>query len=87
MLMLFVAGAVTYVLWHNYKANQAAHDEAMRRPTMDSMSYTYTSDGDMIKTYVVTDPDTGIQYVVTDHGGITPRLGRDGSVMGVVDAL
>lgn len=40
---------------------------------MDSMSHTYTSDGSIIKVYVITDPDTNVQYVVSDRGGICVR--------------
>lgn len=43
-------------------------------PRMDSLTATYTADGDCIKAYVIIDPDTGQQYLVSDHGGITPRL-------------
>lgn len=51
----------------------------------DSLTYTYTHDGsDTIRIYVVTDPDAGVQYVVSDHGGITPRLDRYGRVMGTM---
>lgn len=42
-------------------------------PRMDSLTVTYTADGDCIKAYVIRDPDTGIEYIVTDHGGITLR--------------
>ena len=44
---------------------------------------TYTYDGEIIRTYVLTDPDTGIQYLEGDRGGICPRLDRYGNVMGV----
>lgn len=50
-------------------------DEGGVRLTHDSMAITYTYDGESIRYYVMTDPDTGAQYIVTDHGGITPRLG------------
>lgn len=55
--------------------------QTTHRPTMDSMAFTYTSDGDVIKVYVVTDPDYGRQYLVTDHGGITPRLKDQANVV------
>ena len=41
---------------------------------MDSLGHTYTAEGDMIKLYVIIDPDSGIEYLVSDHGGITPRI-------------
>ena len=43
-------------------------------PRMDSLTATFTADGDCIKAYVLRDPDTGIEYLVTDHGGITERV-------------
>lgn len=43
-------------------------------PKQDSLTATYTSEGDCIKIYVVIDPDSGIEYLVSDHGGITPRI-------------
>jgi hypothetical protein len=59
--------------------------EADQRPTHDSMTYARTYDGELIRVYVVTDPDTGAQYVVSDRGGITPRLDGFGRVMGTRD--
>jgi len=43
-------------------------------PRMEPLTATYTADNDIIKAFVLIDPDTKIQYIVTDHGGITPRL-------------
>ena len=43
-------------------------------PRMEPLTATYTADGDCIKAYVIIDPDTQHQYIVSDHGGITPRL-------------
>ena len=45
-------------------------------PRMEPLTATYTADDDVIKAYVIVDPDTAIQYIVTDHGGITPRLNK-----------
>jgi hypothetical protein len=48
-----------------------------REPRMDALTQTYTStSGETVEVYVVTDPDTNIQYLVTDSGGLTPRLGN-----------
>lgn len=63
-----------------------AHEEAPApKITHDSLAPTYTYDGDIIRTYVFTDPDSGVQYLVSDKGGITPRLGKNGHIIGVVD--
>lgn len=53
--------------------------------THDSLAPTYTYDGEIIRTYVFTDPDTGVEYLVNDRGGCTPRLDGHGDVMGVTD--
>lgn len=45
--------------------------------THDALGPVYTSEGDIIKVYVFTDPDTDIQYLVSDRGGLTPRLWND----------
>ena len=58
---------------------------ATQAHTRSSLTHTWTTDGDDIKAYVIADPDTQVQYVVTDHGGVTPRLDRDGQPMGVAD--
>ena len=47
----------------------------------DSLAPTYTYDGEIIRWYVLTDPDTGIQYLVNDRGGCTTRLDAYGNVM------
>ena len=43
-------------------------------PRMDSLAATFTAEGDVIKLYVIIDPDSGVEYLVSDHGGITPRI-------------
>lgn len=63
VLCVFVTSFVTFV-----KPSSAA------LPRMEPLTATYTADDDVIKAYIITDPDTAIQYIVTDHGGITPRL-------------
>lgn len=62
--------------------------EAEQRPehviTHDSMCATYTYDGEVVRWYVMVDPDTGAQYVYNDHSWVqTPRIDRNGDVMGV----
>lgn len=51
------------------------HHSATPYPSHDSLGPTYLHDGqDVIRWYVFTDPDTGVQYLVNDRGGCTPRL-------------
>lgn len=55
-------------------------------PTHDSLGPVYTYDGEgTMRVYVFTDPDSGVQYLVNDKGGITPRLGKNGHIIGVID--
>ena len=65
VLCVFVASFVTF-----------AKPSAASLPRMEPLTVTYTADDDVIKAYIITDPDTAIQYIVTDHGGITPRLNK-----------
>ena len=53
------------------------------RVTHDSMCVTYTYDGEMIRWYVMIDPDYQIQHLVNDRGGCCVRLDSNGNVMGV----
>lgn len=46
--------------------------------THDSLTASLTHDGTYIRGYVLIDPDTGVHYIVTDRGGIAPRLDKDG---------
>lgn len=52
-------------------------------PSHDSLGPTYLYDGqDVIRWYVFTDPDSGVQYLVNDRGGCTPRLEKPIREMG-----
>ena len=43
----------------------------------DSLDVTRTYNGEMIRWYVFTDPDTQVQYLVNDRGGVCVREGRE----------
>ena len=45
----------------------------------DSLAPTYTFDGEIIRWYVLQDPDYGIEYLVNDRGGCHPRLAPTGT--------
>lgn len=45
--------------------------------THDSMTAVHTYDGETIRFYVMTDPDTGVQYIVNDRGGMCLRENPD----------
>lgn len=83
--VLVVAIFVVLALLDKCSGGEAPDAEPGAAIRHDSLTHTYTHDGaDIIRVYVVTDPDMGIQYVVSDHGGITPRLDRYGRQMGTV---
>ena len=64
-------------------ATAAPGAENVGKVTHDSLAPTYTHDGEVIRWYVLVDPDTDVQYLVNDRGGCCPRLDSYGQVMGV----
>lgn len=60
-----------------------SHHSATPYPSHDSLGPTYLYDGkSVIRWYVFTDPDSGVQYLVNDRGGCTPRLEKPVREMG-----
>lgn len=89
IVVVTVVVLVVVLAWIGVRQGASIHSEptapakSVQLQRHDSLTHTYTHDGsDTIRIYVVTDPDMGVQYVVNDHGGITPRLDRYGMVMG-----
>lgn len=81
-LVMFAGIAVMgHLLSEAQVADEAAVPEY--KPTHDSMTYNLTYDGEMIRWYVMKDPDTQIEYLVNDRGGCCPRLDNYGNVMGL----
>lgn len=76
-----VAAALTCVLLFGVVAAVVAflvrnvNESATRQPrqTHDSMTVTHTYNGESIRYYVMTDPDTDVQYIVNDRGGMCVR--------------
>ena len=68
LMMMLTAFGIIYVCLGSVGKSSAD------LPRMEPLTATFTSEGDSIKAYVLVDPDTRVQYLVTDHGGITPRL-------------
>lgn len=60
---------------HVYR--QEVQKPVEHRVTHDSMCAVHTYDGETIRFYVMTDPDTQIQYIVNDRGGMCVREGLD----------
>lgn len=89
LLLVAVAICMTaFVIWcawcawayRNDKYEQPAKTIEVKNtyPTVDALGPVYTHDSDKaLFVYVFTDPDTGQEYLVTDEGGITPRLDVD----------
>lgn len=87
IVCLAVMAALVGIAWLGLRDTCPTDGETPKTATVerhDSMAYTRTHDGEVIRVYVVTDPDTQVQYVVSDRGGIAPRLDRYGTPMGVV---
>lgn len=84
VLCAFLVAIVAFFLWASVTGEEpTAPAKSVQLQRHDSLTHTYTHDGtDTIRVYVVTDPDAGVQYVVSDHGGITPRLDRYGEPIG-----
>ena len=81
VIMLMVGILVFFCGLLAHQINQAA--KSVPKKTHDSMTVTDTYDGEKIRYYVMVDPDTGLQYVVNDRGGMCPRYDREGEQMGV----
>lgn len=95
VLLICIIGAILSVILlisitQEERTAEALPDNAPAPPVEakikhDSLAPIYTYDGEIIRTYVFTDPDSGVQYLVTDAGGITPRLGKNEHIIGVTD--
>ena len=81
VLFCALAGAV-WVCKDMHIPTEAERREEAHAIKHDSLAPTYTHDGEVIRWYVLVDPDTSIQYLVNDRGGCCPRLDRYGNVMG-----
>lgn len=82
-VMILIIGLV---VWWGLSKAYPPQDEAAGAHivTHDSLAPTYTYDGEVIRWYVLVDPDMDVEYLVNDRGGCTPRLDRYGNVMGVI---
>lgn len=75
-LIIFVAaiGLIVFGIMQVYSYTHQPK-RATNYNTMDALGYTRTNDpDDTIYAYVIKDPDYDIEYIVTDHGGICPRI-------------
>ena len=88
LVCMLLVGLLGLFTWIGMKLTQPAEEEPKQelpthRVTHDSLAPTYTYDGEVIRWYVLVDPDFGIQYLVNDRGGCCVRLDSYGNVMGV----
>lgn len=66
--------------WLNQReviAASKAAEQTEHLITHDSMTAIHTYNGETIRFYVMTDPDTGVQYIVNDRGGMCLRENPD----------
>ena len=81
LMIALIAFAATWGMTHTLPTE--AEQRPVRKITHDSLTPTYTYDGEIIRWYVLIDPDTSVQYLVNDRGGCTPRLDQYGNIIGV----
>lgn len=90
LLVCLIGAILSTILLISITTQEPLPDEAPTPPveakiTHDSLAPIYTYDGEIIRTYVFTDPEKGVQYLVNDRGGMTPRLDTNGHIIGVQD--
>lgn len=84
LVSIMLVATLAMLVWLGSEfADLPTEAEQRPNPTHDSMTVSWTYNGEAIRWYVMVDPDTGVQYVVNDRGGCCPRLDRNGDVMGV----
>jgi hypothetical protein len=50
---------------------------------MTSLAISHTYNGEEVRWYVFVDPETSVQYLFNDRGGMYPRLDKYGEIIGV----
>lgn len=73
ILLVFLICSVTMSALIRIKAQMDEAEKLSSYKTHDSLTVNYTYDGEAIRTYVMIDPDTNIQYLVNDRGGMVRR--------------
>ena len=81
---IFLTWAMHHAKTKEEAKQQEATEQRPKGPTHDSMTVTYTYDGEAIRYYVMTDPDTQRQYIVNDRGGMCLREPHETSESKVV---
>lgn len=83
--LIMAAGLAAIILVLVKQTNDAAYAGPEKVTRHDSLDVNFTYDGEAIRWYVFIDPDTGVEYLVNDRGGCTPRLDGQGIPMGTTD--
>ena len=81
--MVMLIGWWAWCAYVETRPEEPEPEPKVHRVTHDSLAPTYTYDGEVIRWYVLEDPDYGIQYLVNDRGGCCVRLDSYGGVVGV----
>lgn len=76
-VLVVAALMVWVVLARDAERREAQRVPVIVGPTHDSLTVSYTYNGEAIRWYVMTDPDTGVQYLVNDRGGCCRREDRE----------
>lgn len=77
LLFLSFITVIVTLLMQWYQLRQTNGQTRSKYTTHDSMTITYTYNGETIRYYVMTDPDTQIQYIVNDRGGMCKREAKE----------
>ena len=76
-IVLIIGIGVFALMGQHELVNASKSTKADVLVTHDSMTAVHTYNGETIRFYVMTDPDTGVQYIVNDRGGMCLRENPD----------
>lgn len=78
LLLLSFITVIASLLVRLYNTTRQPTSQSVYKYTAhDSMTVTYTYNGEAIRYYVMTDPDTQVQYIVNDRGGMCRREAKE----------
>lgn len=73
-----LATVCTLAIWlwvYRYQGEQTEEEQPVSVGTkVEPMTVTYDHQGEATRYYVMTDPDTNVQYIVNDRGGMCARV-------------
>ena len=77
LVLIIGAGVWAWLNQREVIAASKAAEQTEHLITHDSMTAVHTYNGETIRFYVMIDPDTGVQYIVNDRGGMCLRENPD----------